>query len=67
MEPAIDPAAPDLGRAQTILQGLFARVRGARAPSRYRGPHPITPVEPEPGTYDTHVASSSSVGEAGHT
>ena len=60
MEPAINSAAPDLIQEQSILQGLFSRVRGARAPPRRRGPRPITPVEPEPGTYYTHVASSSS-------
>ena len=60
MEPAINSAAPDLIQEQSILQGLFSHVRGARAPPRRRGPRPITPVEPEPGTYYTHVASSSS-------
>ncbi|KAL1803180.1 hypothetical protein ACET3Z_031827 [Daucus carota] len=47
----VDSAAPDLNRAQSLLQGVIARVRGRR---------PVTPVEPEPGTYYTHVASSSS-------
>ena len=60
MEPAIDPAAPDLNRAQSLLQGLIARVRGHRGPPRRRGRRPVTAVEPEPGTYYTHVASSSS-------
>ncbi|XP_063944097.1 uncharacterized protein LOC135150817 [Daucus carota subsp. sativus] len=60
MEHAINSAAPNLIQEQSILQGLFSRVRGAQAPPRRRGPLPITPVEPEPGTYYTHVASSSS-------
>ncbi|KAL1805167.1 hypothetical protein ACET3Z_028235 [Daucus carota] len=60
MESAIDPATLDVGRAQTILQRLLTRVRGARNPPRRRGRPPVTPVEPEPGTYYTHVGSSRS-------
>ncbi|KAL1815631.1 hypothetical protein ACET3Z_018205 [Daucus carota] len=60
MESAIDPATLDLGRAQRIVQGLLGRFRGSRNPSRHRGRPPVTPVEPEPGTYYTHVASGSS-------
>ncbi|KAL1833243.1 hypothetical protein ACET3Z_002894 [Daucus carota] len=60
MESAIDPATLDLARAQRIVQGLLGRFRGSRNPSRHRGRPPVTPVEPEPGTYYTHVASGSS-------
>ena len=60
MDSASDPAAPDLNRAQSLLQGLIARVRGHGGPPTRRGRRPVTPVEPEPGTYYTHVASSSS-------
>ncbi|KAL1810957.1 hypothetical protein ACET3Z_021022 [Daucus carota] len=60
MESAIDPATLDVGRAQRILQGLFGRFRGSRNPPRRRGRPPVTPVEPEPGTYYTHVGGSSS-------
>ncbi|KAL1805526.1 hypothetical protein ACET3Z_028594 [Daucus carota] len=60
MESAIDPATLDIGRAQRIVQGLLGRFRGSRNPSRHRGRPPVTPVEPEPGTYYTHVGSSSS-------
>ncbi|KAL1825494.1 hypothetical protein ACET3Z_012272 [Daucus carota] len=45
---------------QRILQGLLGRFRGSRNPPRHRGRPPVTPVEPEPGTYYTHVGSSSS-------
>ncbi|KAL1810476.1 hypothetical protein ACET3Z_027466 [Daucus carota] len=60
VDPAIDPAAPGLNRAQSLLQGLIARVRGHRGPPTRRGRCPVTPVELEPDTYYTHVASSSS-------
>ncbi|XP_017226628.2 serine/threonine-protein phosphatase 7 long form homolog [Daucus carota subsp. sativus] len=60
VDSAIDPAAPDLNRAQSLLQGLIGRVRGHRGPPTRRGRRPVTPVEPEPGTYYTHVASTSS-------
>ena len=40
---------------------MIARVKGHRGPPRRRGQRPVTPVEPEPGTYYTHVASTSSV------
>ena len=60
MESAIDPATLDVGRAQRILHGLLGRFRGTRNPPRHRGRPPVTPVEPEPGTYYTHVGSSSS-------
>ena len=60
MDSAIDPAAPDLNRAQMLLQGLIGQVRGHRGPPTRRGRRPVTPVEPEPGTYYTHVASTSS-------
>ena len=59
MDSAIDPAAPDLNRAQSLLQGMIARVRGHGGPPTRRGRRPVTPVEPEPGTYYTHVGSSS--------
>nr|XP_017256507.1 PREDICTED: serine/threonine-protein phosphatase 7 long form homolog [Daucus carota subsp. sativus] len=59
MESAIDPATLDVGRAQRILHGLLGRFRGPRNPPRHRGRPPVTPVEPEPGTYYTHLASSS--------
>lgn len=59
MDSAIDPAAPDLNRAQSLLQGVIARVRGHGGPPTRRGRRPVTPVEPEPGTYYTHVGSSS--------
>nr|XP_017242281.1 PREDICTED: uncharacterized protein LOC108214660 [Daucus carota subsp. sativus] len=60
MESAIDPATLDLSRAQRIVQGLLGRFRGPGNPPRHRGRPPVTPVEPEPGTYYTHVGSSSS-------
>ncbi|KAL1815904.1 hypothetical protein ACET3Z_018478 [Daucus carota] len=60
MESAIDPATPDIGREQRIVHGLLGRFRGSRNPSRYRGRPPVTPLEPEPGMYYTHVVSSSS-------
>ncbi|KAL1809683.1 hypothetical protein ACET3Z_026673 [Daucus carota] len=60
MESAIDYATLDVGQAQRILQGLLGRFRGSRNPPRRRGRPPVTPVEPEPGTYYTHVGSSSS-------
>ncbi|XP_063944851.1 serine/threonine-protein phosphatase 7 long form homolog [Daucus carota subsp. sativus] len=60
VDSAIDPAAPDLNRAQMLLQGLIGQVRGHRGPPTRRGRRPVTPVEPEPGTYYTHVASTSS-------
>ncbi|KAL1804980.1 hypothetical protein ACET3Z_028048 [Daucus carota] len=59
VDSAIDHAAPDLNRAQSLLQGVIARVRGHGGPLTRRGRRPITPVEPEPGTYYTHVGSSS--------
>ncbi|XP_017220396.2 serine/threonine-protein phosphatase 7 long form homolog [Daucus carota subsp. sativus] len=59
VDSAIDPAAPDLNRAQSLLQGMIARVRGHGGPPTRRGRRPVTPVEPEPGTYYTHVGSSS--------
>ncbi|KAL1810473.1 hypothetical protein ACET3Z_027463 [Daucus carota] len=36
VDPAIDPAAPGLNRAQSLLQGLIARVRGHRGPPTRR-------------------------------
>ncbi|KAL1818245.1 hypothetical protein ACET3Z_013114 [Daucus carota] len=60
MESAIDRATLDVGRAQRILQGLLGRFRGSRNAPRRRGRPPVTPVEPDPGTYYTHVGSSSS-------